>query len=164
MRNEKKIIITLAIFFGIAILVVFCLFQYLNKNQLLENTTYTPQDRVNHNFDLNLDSNIPTTVIFDTTNNFRTDGELYFIVDYSTYSDDKIEQELALTTFSKKIDSSIENQINELISLHDISNDKLPPFEKDYIWKEIQDKDQMNTLYYIFFPDQKELYVYADIV
>ena len=104
---KKKIIITLAIFFGIAILVVFCLFQYLNKNQLLENTTYTPQDRVNHNFDLNLDSNIPTTVIFDTTNNFRTDGELYFIVDYSTYSDDKIEQELALTTFSKKTDSSI---------------------------------------------------------
>ena len=105
-KMKKKIIITLAIFFGIAILVVFCLFQYLNKNQLLENTTYTPQDRVNHNFDLNLDSNIPTTVIFDTTNNFRTDGELYFIVDYSTYSDDKIEQELALTTFSKKTDSS----------------------------------------------------------
>ena len=153
-KMKKKIIITLAIFFGIAILVVFCLFQYLNKNQLLENTTYTPQDRVNHNFDLNLDSNIPTTVIFDTTNNFRTDGELYFIVDYSTYSDDKIEQELALTTFS----------INELISLQDISDDKLPPFEKDYIWKEIHDKDQMNTLYYIFFPDQKELYVYADIV
>ena len=146
---KKKIIIALAIFFGIVILIVFCLFQYLNKNQLLENTTYTPQDRVNHNFDLNLNSNIPTTVIFDYN---------------STYSDDKIEQELALTTFSKKTDSSIENQINELISLQDISNDKLPPFEKDYIWKEIHDKDQMNTLYYIFFPDQKELYVYADIV
>ena len=122
---KKKIIITLAIFFGIAILVVFCLFQYLNKNQLLENTTYTPQDRVNHNFHLKLDSHIPTTVIFDTTNNFRTDGELYFIVDYSTYSDDKIEQELALTTFSKKTDSSIE--------IFDVeSKDTNPPMTRCY--------------------------------
>lgn len=134
---------------------------YLSQNLYLINLTSSVQEMVNSKFNLHLNIDIPEKIIFDNTDNFRTDGDIYFTKDYSTknYESDK---ELNLSTFDKERDCSIESYLKDILKENNISEKDYPPFEETYYWKKIT--EDLDTIYMIYFPFESKLYVYTDII
>lgn len=158
---KKKLLISLGIF--IILLGVYSV-KFVLENKSLINPPYSLQAKINRNFDLNLNRDLSALVIFDNTDNFRTDGEVYFTLNYRDYTGDEVEKELELLSFNEEKDTSVEEQLTTTLTKLNISKKQFPQFNKEYKWKIIQDDNQLNTLYMIYIVNDQELYVYGELI
>lgn len=125
-------------------------------------STNTMQEKINYEFALKLNKELPSETLFDNTNNFRSDGEIYVSIDYSSYHEDKLEEELQLSQFSKEKDLNMENSLKAKLEEREVSKEKFPNFEDTYYWKKAE--HELNTMYMVYAPNTSKLYVYGDII
>jgi len=95
----------------------------------------------------------------DSGPSFHGDGWRYNVFHYK---EDLNEEELERLTFEKS--TGIENIIEDILNILDVSVEERPDFTKDYYWyRKSGDRDSRNKLYLVYFDEINMLYVIQDI-
>lgn len=120
------------------------------------NKSYT--EIINMNWSIELPKPYEEIYSIDSGPSFHGDGERYHIFDYKNKDD----IELSLKWKDDK-NLSMESKIGEVLDNLSVSQEYMPKFESKYQYYSKREQDS-STIYLIFIPDIKRLYVIEDIL
>lgn len=145
---RKSLIFRIGILVGIVFCIVIFMTIQVNKSCI---------DNINHNWLIKLPTPYKEIYSIDSGESFHGDGERYNILEYKNEEDINL-----FLKFKESKNKSMEIEVEKILNSLHVPSECMPNFNYDYRYY-LRTKNYSSTIYLIFVPNIKRLYVIEEI-